>query len=202
MVVVKVATKPSLSRVGRWNMRAHGIMLAAQPKGEDDANPMLKAAVLAAILATAPAAATIYWRHPAAVPGLGGVREELQRLVNADGRRRVNHLCAVVQDVHEPPSPSSEGNSQQLIVHWRERAVIYSYRPADDGRIGPANHDESADIDLRTDVVATESEIAGSTTRVTRAFVNTLIARCQANGMPYVLLIRAPAVGQSTPLPH
>ena len=152
---------------------------------------MPNVAVLVAMLAAAPAAAATYWRKPAAVSGFGGVRRELQRLVDAEGRARVNHLCAVVEDVREPPSASSEGDSQQLIVYWPEGGRIYTYGPADDGRIGPGNRDEGADIDLRMDVVASERQIAGSTTRVTRAFVNGLIGRCRASGMQYTIARRS-----------
>ena len=143
---------------------------------------------LAATLIAAPAVAATYWRKPVAAPGFSGVRGERQRLVDAEARARVNHLCAVVEDVREPPSASSEGNSQQLIVYWPEGGHIYTYGPADDGRLGPGNRDEGADIDLRTDVVASEKQIAGSTTRVTRAFVTGLIAHCRVSGTRYTIV--------------
>lgn len=152
---------------------------------------LLAAAMLTTVLGTLPAAAVTHWRKPAATPGFGGVREELQRLVDREGRVRVNHLCAVVEDVREPPSASSEGNSRQLIVHWVEGGRIYSYGPADNGRLAPGNRDEGADIDLRNDVVATEKEIGGSTTRVTRAFVNRTIAHCRISGVRYTIIRRS-----------
>ncbi len=151
-------------------------------------SPRLGLAVLLTVLAAVPAAATTYWRNPEVTPGFGGVRKELQRLVNADGRRRVNHLCAVVEDVHEPPSASSEGNSQQLIVYWREGASIYTYGPGDHGSIGPGNRNEGADINLRMDVVKNERDIAGSTTRVTRAYVDSLITHCRTSGVSYTIV--------------
>ena len=144
--------------------------------------------LFAAILSAASAVAAVYWRQPGAMPGFGGVREELQRLVDTESHERLNHFCVVVEDVHESPSPSSEGNSRQLIVYWPEGGHIYTYGPADSGRIGPGNRDEGADIDLHRDVVTSEKKIAGSTTRVTRAFVGGLIAHCRQGGVRYTIV--------------
>jgi len=152
-----------------------------------------RAAALALLLAigVAPRAdAIVHWWQPGAVAGFGGLRSELQRLADSEGRARLNHFCAVVQDVREPPSATSEGDRTTLSVYWREAGRILSYGPSSDGRLGPGNQDEGAGIDLRYDVVATERQIAGSTNRVTRAFVDGIIRHCRMSGTRLLVIRR------------
>ncbi len=93
-----------------------------------------------------------------------------------------------MQDVREPPSPTSEGDRRVLIVQWREGRRIDSYGPAPSGRIGAEQADAGASIDLAHDVIETDAQIDGSIKRVTRAYVSGLIAHCRDDGTTYVVL--------------
>ena len=145
---------------------------------------------LSAALLSGAADARTTWRRPADVAGFVAYRGELRRLVDHYATRRVNRFCAVVRDVREPPSATSEGDSQTLLIHWREGATIYTYGPSAGGPIGLENQDAGATIDLKEDVVASAYEVDGSTSRVTRAIVGDILRHCGTSGTRATILRR------------
>lgn len=90
------------------------------------------------------------------------------------------HFCVVGY------SYSDGGRHAQ--VHWREgrRLILW------DGASDPVSARDAIamardDLDLTQDVVATEAEIAGSSYRVTQAWVDRVLADCAAKGTSYTI---------------
>ena len=137
--------------------------------------------------AAAPSTARVEWRKPVAGSGFGGLSDEFRRLATEQGSARVNHFCAVIRDEHGSRGASGD---RSLEVYWPEGNRLLRYGPSPNGRIDALSQDAGATVNLRTDVVSTEKDIAGSATRVTRAYVNALIDRCRRIGTTFTVFRR------------
>ena len=145
--------------------------------------PFATAAMMMFTLAMPAYAATV-WRRPATVPAFASrVPIELHRLADDEGSTRLNHFCAVVRT---SPGDSND-SSTQLLIYWREGARISTYGEPYPDQKGLGYRDEGADINLRMDVVARESQINGSIKRVTRKYVDDIIENCVRNGTRYLI---------------
>lgn len=133
-------------------------------------------------LSAAPSAARVEWRKPLPASGFSGLQQEFRRLATERGTAKVNHFCAVIR------GDTSGGGDRSLEVYWPEGHQFLRYGPGTDGKINALSQDAGATVDLRTDVVATERDIAGSTSRVTRAYVMALITRCRQTGTTFTVL--------------
>ena len=140
--------------------------------------------LLALLIVAAPASATT-WRKVIAYRGFDGMQTEMQHLVDRDpdDRARLNHLCVVVED----PDNSKSDVGPIAWVHLQERAYLFAFTlpahpPINDGSIWGG-----ASVDLKRDVVASERDIRGSTSRRTRADVNRIITACARYGNSVVI---------------
>lgn len=145
----------------------------------------------AALLGAQAAADATYWRKPATVPGFNRYRPELQRLVDEYGKPGPHRFCVVVRDPQDRRNGVKDVSNRQLIVYWPQQSAIYFYGLGINGRPDAQSQDFGATIDLKEDVVPTEEDIAGSTSRRTLASVNALIRHCNASGTKVMLLRRS-----------
>lgn len=132
---------------------------------------------LASTLACSPAlAAVVDWRNISTMSGFGNWREELRRAADEDGHVRVNHFCVVVRIAR-----GKDGPDNKAFVYWREGRSIQAYGQTSYD-MSPATESGGDYIDLRHDVVASEIEINGSISRVTRAYVKQIRDSCARIG--------------------
>ena len=142
-----------------------------------------------ALAAPATAMAT-RWTKIDAVSGFSGWRQELRRLVDTQGRSRVNHFC-VVAEVFRPPRGVGDARppaEERLArVYWREGRRLIAWDPSeravDSTSARPGN-----DLDLFRDVRATQAEVGSSTYLVTRSWVRTIVDHCRAEGSEIIVL--------------
>lgn len=90
---------------------------------------------------------------------------------------KTQHFCVVgYQDASE----------NRAWIHWVEGRQIILWRGSTNPRGAKSAIARSRRvIDLRKDVVATEADVKGSTYLVTRAWVDHILADCQARGEKY-----------------
>ncbi len=100
----------------------------------------------------------------------------------------MNHFCAVIRDERAPMGANGGRGDRSLEVYWPEGNRLLRYGPSPTGRIDALSQDAGATVDLNADVVPTKKDIAGSTTRVTRAYVTALIDHCRRTGTTFTVL--------------
>jgi len=114
---------------------------------------------------------------PRTDPAFGDARAALSRLVaeHAPRVRGPQHFCTIGY---------RGGEGANAWVYWREanRLILWQGGAEDDALLH-----STRSLDLAADVVATEADIAGSTYRVTRAWVAARLADCAARGDHYTL---------------
>ena len=99
-------------------------------------------------------------------------------------RRTAQHFCVVGY----VPGPDSNGKVLRFAqVHWREGGRLILWEGTDPYEPREALKRSRRDLDLRTDVVATDADVGGSTYLVTRAWVRQVLADCAARGRRYTL---------------
>ncbi|MEY4562743.1 MAG: hypothetical protein RLZZ618_2020 [Pseudomonadota bacterium] len=103
------------------------------------------------------------------VPDFAGYRAAVSRYLRARTPHRLNHVC-VLGEQH------GDGSRSAWVI-WQEGREMVLW---DGGREPLVNSRRT--LNLRRDVVATEAEVAGSTYRVTRAWVRLQQQRCQRLG--------------------
>ncbi len=109
--------------------------------------------------------------------GFGDATPALRALVaGTEPRPRgPQHFCAIGYRGSEGPN---------AWVHWREgNRLIFWIGGSSDEALLRSNRS----LDLKTDVVATEADVAGSTYLVTRAWVAAKLADCAAKGDHYTI---------------
>lgn len=137
-----------------------------------------------ACLLAGPADAATTWRK-VSEREFPGWRAELQRLVDHAGARTA-HVCVIVRGDSVHPRES------ELLAYVREDRHIQGFaQPAAPYLLDDTAMAGSEDIDLDRDVVATEAQIEGSTSRVTKAYVDEIIGHCRSAGTQIVLTRRA-----------
>ena len=118
---------------------------------------------------------------PRADPAFGDATPAIERLLadTASPSKGVQHFCAIGYR-------GAEG--AVAWVHWREAGRLILWLGKGDGSAAAdALVHSNRDLDLNTDVVATESDLAGSTYRVTRAWVATKLEECAQKGDQYAI---------------
>jgi hypothetical protein len=111
----------------------------------------------------------------------GDATVPLQEFLRAQHVRshRVQHFCVAGYQ-------SASGDVQRAWIHWTEGRKIILWRGASNSQSAKTSIARSRVItDLKKDVVPTEADIKGSTYLVTQAWVDRLIADCQARGAKY-----------------
>ncbi|MDA8523506.1 hypothetical protein [Acidovorax sp. NCPPB 4044] len=113
-------------------------------------------------------------------------------LTELERTRQSNTFC-FVQQSFEPRTPNARGESMVWMV-WREGARIQDlntvrqgerYVPdaaLDDPTRGRAMASSSGIVNLRTDVVPTDADLRGSTSLVSRPWVDRLLTQCRRVG--------------------
>lgn len=96
------------------------------------------------------------------------VQSVLHDYVRARSRTRHNNVCVIGYQARD--------GSRSAWVIWRGARRIILWEPGND------LSESRRTIDLRKDVVASEKDLNGSTYRVTRPWVNELVARCAKDG--------------------
>lgn len=141
---------------------------------------VLACSIVASCLVGFPAAAATTWRK-VSDREFPGWQAELQRIGNgADAR--VSHVCVIVR------GDTGRKGEAVLLAYFRERHYIQGFgRPAP-----PYPLDDTAmagfdAIDLGRDVVASPSQIRGSTSRVTKAYVDDIIDHCRSLGTQIII---------------
>ncbi len=145
---------------------------------------------LALAVATPCEAMASQWTKIDALPVFSGWRQELQRLVDTEGRGRLNHFCVVAETFRPPRGPGDvkpPAEDQVGRVYWREGRRLIAWDPSktavDATSARPGN-----DLDLTKDVRATQSEVGSSTYLVTRSWVSSIIRHCATDGSQIVVL--------------
>ena len=150
--------------------------------------------LLVALLVATPAfAAPLRWSKIEAAPQYRGWRAELQRVVDEEGRARINHACLVVwsrQPDRGPYDTSTPPPQTVALVLWREghRVLEWAER-GEDGRMLPVPG--AGSLDLRHDIVPTAADLRGSTFRQTRAWLASLKRHCAAEGTEVTIIREA-----------
>ena len=140
--------------------------------------------VAAACLATMPADASIIWRK-VSDREFPGWRAEVQRVADR-AQARVAHVCVVVR------GDSARSGERVLLAYFREDRLIQGFgRPAASYPLDDTSMAGFDAIDLRRDVVATDAQVNGSISRVTKAYVDNIVARCRSKGTRIVVTKRA-----------
>lgn len=118
---------------------------------------------------------------PSSDPAFGDAAPAIRRLLAEATPRPVGpqHFCAIGY---------RDAEGTVAWVHWREgdRLIFWLGRgdgSAPDDSLVLSNRK----LDLKTDVVATEADVAGSTYLVTRAWVAAKLADCAAKGDKYTI---------------
>lgn len=128
----------------------------------------------ALVLATAAAAVPTFDTRRAA--GFGDAQVPLRAYLTGRRRAGSQHFCVV--GYRQP-------GGRQAWVHWREGRRLVLWEPTGAGR--EALRFSRRDLDLRRDVVAGEAALAGSSYRVTRAWVAGVLADCARAGTRYAV---------------
>lgn len=118
---------------------------------------------------------------PRSDPAFGDAKPAIARLLAETSPRPkgVQHFCAVGYR-------GAEGVAAW--VHWREaNRLIFWLGKGDGSAPAEALLRSNRSLDLKTDVVATEADVAGSTYLVTRAWVAAKLADCAARGDHYTI---------------
>lgn len=125
---------------------------------------------------------------PRSDPAFGDARPAIRTfLASAVPRPRgPQHFCVVGYQL---------GDSRLAWVHWREGRILILWH----GTYGPGRADEALvdsrrQLDLAQDVVPTTDDLAGSTYRITRPWLDRTLADCRAPGIRYA--VTAPARAQ------
>ena len=142
------------------------------------------AATLLSLTAAGAAHASSRWTKLDETPGFSSYRAELQRMVDAEGRTPINHFCVVAESfgpprgIEDPKPPPKEVVAR---VYWREK---HQLRTWDQGTGTTSDFSVRAGnlLDLRKDVVATQTEIGMSTYLVTRSWVRDILDHCARSG--------------------
>ena len=143
---------------------------------------VLACSIFASCLVGFPATAATTWRK-VSDREFPGWRAELQRI--GSSHARVSHVCVIVR------GDTDRKQEAVLLAYFRERRYIQGFgRPA-----APYPLDDTAmagfdAIDLGRDVVASQSQIGGSTSRVTKAYVDGIIEHCRRLGTQIVITKR------------
>lgn len=120
---------------------------------------------------------------PRSDPAFGDARPALRRLL-ADAKPRPagpQHFCAIG---YRAPG------SDTAWIHWRESNRLILWLGRGDGSAREESLIRSPrQLDLASDVVASEADLAGSTYRVTRGWLAALLGDCAAHGDDYQLEI-------------
>lgn len=113
-------------------------------------------------------------------PDYAHVEASLAELVNERATKPLNHFCVIG---YKPPAAEPV-----VWVHWLEENRLILWEPYS----AEAGADQKKDIlrsrrnlNLATDVVASEADLHGSTYRVTKAWLDQTLADCQAAGEKY-----------------
>jgi hypothetical protein len=116
---------------------------------------------------------------PRTDPAFGDATPALARLVAETRPHGPQHFCAI--------GYRAEGGPMAW-VHWQEAERLILWHGRGDGSApGEALLHSNRRLDLNADVVAREADLAGSTYRVTRAWVSARLADCEAKGDRYVI---------------
>jgi hypothetical protein len=114
-------------------------------------------------------------------PAFGDARKAIARfLASAVPRPRgPQHFCVVGYN---------DGESRRAWVHWREGKALILW----EGSADPVHADDALilsrrQLDLNTDVVPTSADIAGSTYRIDRLWLDRTLADCAARGTHYAV---------------
>lgn len=115
-------------------------------------------------------------------PAFGDATTALRALVSATPSAPTgeNHFCVVGYRL--------DGGDTQAWVHWQEanRLILWE-GSADPAFAADTIRMSRRNLDLATDVVDSEADIAGSTYLVTRAWVAEVMADCTARGTQYAI---------------
>lgn len=114
-------------------------------------------------------------------PGFGDATTPLKAYLGAAATPITGpqHFCIIGYN-------GAEGRT--AFVHWREGNRMIAWAGAEDpDYFADSIKSSRRDLDLATDVVATEADIAGSTYLVTRAWVARVQADCAAKGARYTI---------------
>jgi hypothetical protein len=115
-------------------------------------------------------------------PDYAHARDSLAELVAERGKQPVNHFCIIG---YKPPD-----GEPNVWVHWVEenRLILWEPYTADAGADRKKDMLRSRrNLDLANDVVASGSDLQGSTYRVTRAWVDKTLADCETAGTKYTI---------------
>jgi len=118
---------------------------------------------------------------PRSDPAFGDATPAITRLLaeTVPHSRGSQHFCAIGYRGAEGPV---------AWVHWREgNRLIFWLGRGDGSDAADALLRSNRSLDLKTDVVATEADVAGSTYLVTRAWVAAKLADCAAKGDKYTI---------------
>lgn len=124
------------------------------------------------------------WRNIDRTPGFSRWRHVMQKHVDVEATRRINHLCAIVGVDGRPDQPIA-------YLYWPEQHRIERLSARDD----PAMPDDLSEmlfqlgpIRLDHDVIDPARHVNLNPNAVTRSWVNRLIARCRRRGTDITLI--------------
>lgn len=118
---------------------------------------------------------------PRSDPAFGDARPAIRTfLAGAVPRPRgLQHFCVVGYRA---------GDSRLAWVHWREGRILILWEGSADPRYrGDALVSSRRQLDLDQDVVPGIDDLAGSTYRITRPWLDRTLADCRARGIRYVV---------------
>ena len=130
-------------------------------------------ALVMAVGAPARAQPPVHFGPIGDTPGFPHLRQELQRIVNAQGRSRVNTFCVMLGDRgdHEPLA----------YAIWRRRGLLYRWQQTDAPQLNDEALVQHEPLDLRKDIARTPAERA-STYLETMAWVRDIDRQCREHG--------------------
>jgi hypothetical protein len=111
------------------------------------------------------------------VKGFDNPQSALRKLVDAKHGGATNKFCVV--------GYKDAGGATTAWVHWAEGNALIWWEPTKDGTVSLAHSRRY--LNLRRDVVASESDLKGSTYLVTRPWVDHILSDCKAAGDKYII---------------
>jgi hypothetical protein len=118
-------------------------------------------------------------------PAFSNPEASLERLIARRGTRPKDHVCVVG---YRAALPSGE----RAWVYWAEARALVLWEPmVAEARPGDALLFSRRTLSLDRDVVPTEADLHGSTYRVTKAWVDSVLSDCRTHGERFVIPMRA-----------
>ena len=112
------------------------------------------------------------------VPVFNNPPPALQDFLRTQHTSGQQHFCIIGYQ-----GSTKADRSKRAWIHWTEGRKIILWTG------GPIARSRRV-IDLTKDVVATDSEVKGSTNLVTRAWVNRVVVNCQSHGAKYQIKLK------------